>query len=461
MDKQSTKEIGLWNIVGLGVGGAVGSGIFVTLGSAIAKTGRSILPITVICVFYMLLAYWYNLAMSGVFVVDGGDYSMKGMLLPPLLTGYGGWTNVIWAFGCTGYALSLTSYLSSLWPVLGEHRKLCSAVLLTVFFLLTIRGNRVVTLFQNAATILLIGALMLFVVVGVAHVDVENYFSTMYDGGFCRNGFVGILSAIAIMGWACQGTTMGPVGVVPITKNPKRTIPMGIIVTCLIVSVVYGLMSFVAAGVLPYDDVAGQNLSVVANVIMPNHGAFAFFVIGGGVCALISSFLAVLAMIREPLSHMADDGWFPTTFRTKSKDGYPYFCFLLVYIVALVPILTNMSVDNAVSMLMIPTMLINAYLNIACITIPKKYPEQFAKRGVRFPLWLYNVCSILGGVCALIIAVTLFKDLTVGDMIVAACVVVIPIIFSAIALKTGSVDRKLLEQRREEIVDAVLTAEES
>ena len=78
MNKESTKKIGLWNIVGLGVGGAVGSGIFVTLGSAIAKTGRSILPITIICVFYMLLAYWYNLAMSGVFIIEGGDYSMKG-----------------------------------------------------------------------------------------------------------------------------------------------------------------------------------------------------------------------------------------------------------------------------------------------------------------------------------------------------------------------------------------------
>ena len=182
MNKESTKKIGLWNIVGLGVGGAVGSGIFVTLGSAIAKTGRSILPITIICVFYMLLAYWYNLAMSGVFIIEGGDYSMKGMLLPPLLTGYGGWSNVIWAFGFTGYALSLTSYLSSLWPALAEHRQLSSAILLTLFFLLTIKGNRVVTLFQNIATILLVGALVLFVVVGFAHVNVEDFFSASYDG---------------------------------------------------------------------------------------------------------------------------------------------------------------------------------------------------------------------------------------------------------------------------------------
>ena len=83
MNNENIKKIGLWNIVGLGVGGAVGSGIFVTLGSAIEKTGRSILPITIICVFYMLLAYWYNLGMSGIFVINGGDYSMKGRPCSP------------------------------------------------------------------------------------------------------------------------------------------------------------------------------------------------------------------------------------------------------------------------------------------------------------------------------------------------------------------------------------------
>lgn len=458
MSNKPEKKIGLWNIVGLGVGGAVGSGIFVTLGSAIGMTGRSVLPITVVCVFYMLLAYWYNLALSGVFVIHGGDYSMKGMLLPSLLTGYGGWTNIIWAFGCTGYALALTSYLSSLWPVLGEYNRLVSAVLLTLHFLLTIRGNRIVTLFQNVVTTLLIAALILFVVLGFSKVDPANFFNATADGGFFHGGFMGMISAIAIMGWACQGTTMGPVGVISITRNPKRTIPLGILVTCVVVSVVYGLMSYVAAGILPYDQVAGQNLSVAAKVFM-NPALFAFFIIGGGVCAIISSFLSVLAMIREPLSHMADDGWLPGVFRRKSKDGYPYFCFLLVYIVALVPILTGMSVNNAISMLMIPTMLINAYLNTACIIIPKKYPEQFAKRSIKFPTWIFNACSILGGFCALVIAITLFKDLTFRDAVVAGCIVIIPLIFSGIALKRKSVDRQILAQRRAEIVQDAMSAE--
>lgn len=172
-------------------------------------------------------------------------------------------------------------------------------------------------------------ALIPFVVVGFSHVDTVTFFSAGYDGGFFHSGFGGVISAIAIMGWACQGTTMGPVGVVPITKNPKRTVPLGILIGCVVVSAVYGLMSYVAAGVLPYDQIAGENLSVPASAIM-SPVLFAFFVIGGGVCA----------------------------------------------------------------------------------TIPKKYPEQFAKRSIKCPVWLFNAGSVFGGLCALVIAITLFMDLT-------------------------------------------------
>lgn len=217
-------------------------------------------------------------------------------------------------------------------------------------------------------------------------------------------------------------------------------------------------MSYVAAGVLPYDRIANQNLSVAAGAIM-SQGPFAFFVIGGGVCAIVSSFLAVLAMVREPLAHMADDGWLPAPFRKKSKDGYPYYCFLMVYIIALVPILTGISVGNAITMLMIPTMLINAYLNAACINIPRLYPEQFEKRSLKIPVWLFKALSILGGICALIIAVTLFKDLTPGNAVVAAFIVIVPLILSAAALKSGSVSGALLAKRRDEIVAAALKAE--
>lgn len=457
MKEKNLKKLGLWNIVGLGVGGAIGSGIFVTLGLAIFYTGRSILPVTVICAFYMLLAYWYNLGLSGIFIIEGGDYSMKGMLLPPLLTGFGGWANIIWAFGCTSYALAITSYLADLWPQIHSYSKIMSVFILTVFFLITAKGSRFVTLFQNIVTVMLIIALISFIFFGLPKINITQFFDSTYDGGLFHGGFTGLISAIAVMAWACQGATMGPVGVVVVTKNPKRMIPMGIIISTLIIAITYGLMSFVAAGILPYDNVANQNLSVVAKEILPSE-LFAFFVIGGGICAIISSFLMVLVMIRYPLIHMAEDGWLPKIFKAHNKDGYPYISYLLVYIIALIPILFGMSVNSAISMLMIPTMLINVYLNAYCAKIPDKFPEQFAKRSLKISIFSYKLCSWLGSLCAAIVAFTLFKELTFLDAIVAVCIIFFPLIFSWIALKK-SVDKNTLKMRKEEIIAKALKEE--
>lgn len=86
MEEQG-KKLNIWNIIGLGLGGAIGTGIFVLLGFGIAFTGRSIMLAVALGCFFMLLAYWYNLAIPTLFVLKGGDYSMKAMLFAPLLTG--------------------------------------------------------------------------------------------------------------------------------------------------------------------------------------------------------------------------------------------------------------------------------------------------------------------------------------------------------------------------------------
>ena len=71
---------------------------------------------------------------------------------------------------------------------------------------------------------------------------------------------------------------------------------------------------------------------------------------------------------------------------------------------------------------MIPTMLINIYMNLACLTLPKKYPEQWAQRSIKMPLWFYNICCVLGAFCAGVVAFNLFKDLTFNDAVFAVVI---------------------------------------
>lgn len=267
--EEKGKKLGLWNIVGLGLGGAIGTGIFVLLGYGIAYTGRSISLVVAIGCFFMLLAYWYNLAMPSMFVMKGGDYSMKAMLFNPFMCGISAWMTLVNGLAMSSYAVAMAQYLAIAIPALKNYQTIVAFVAITLFFLSTIKGSRFVTILENIVTIVLVAALALFVVFGIGKVDFGATFAST-DGGFFHGGFTGFVSALAVMGWACQGTTMAPVSMAAVTKNPKRTIPVGIIIITCMLAVVYGAMGIVAGGVLPYDQIAGQNISVTAEAIFPN-----------------------------------------------------------------------------------------------------------------------------------------------------------------------------------------------
>ena len=448
--EEKGKKLGLWNIVGLGLGGAIGTGIFVLLGYGIAYTGRSISLVVAIGCFFMLLAYWYNLAMPSMFVMKGGDYSMKAMLFNPFMCGVSAWMTLVNGLAMSSYAVALAQYLAIAIPALQNYQTIVAFVAMTLFFLSTVKGSRFVTILENIVTIVLVAALALFVAFGIGKVDFGATFSST-DGGFFHGGFTGFVSALAVMGWACQGTTMAPVSMAAVTKDPKRTLPLGIIIITCLLAVVYGAMGIVAGGVLPYDQIAGQNISVTAEAIFPN-ALYVFFVVGGGIGAIASSLLGGLGMFRYPLLQVANDGWLPPVFKKTDKNGYPYAIYLLFYIISIFPIVTGRSLDAIVSQVMIPTMLINIYMNLACLTLPKKHPEQWNARSIKMPLWFYNVCCVLGAFCAGVVAYNLFKDLTFNDAMFTVAIIVVMCVLTIIRLKQGAVKADDLQAKKEEIV---------
>ncbi len=442
------KKLTTRNIVGLGLGGAIGSGIFLLMGIGIADTGRSILPVVVIGCLFMLLAYWYQFVMPMMFVFEGGDYSMRTMIFGPLLTGCAGWMSILGGLAMAGYSVAITNYLEAVIPSVANMRVFVSIVVATIFFLITIRGSRVVTIVENLITVALVISLALFVIFGLPKVDPAAFFSSA-DGGFLRNGLSGFVAAIAIMSWACQGTTMGPVAMGPVTENPKRTIPVSIIYVTLFLAIIYGLMAYVAAGVLPFDQIAGKGLDVTAKVIFPDW-MYVVFVVGGGIGAIASSLMGTLAGVRYPLIRVAEDGWLPAIFKKTLSNGYPYMTYLVYYLFTVIPLILGIDIGSAVSLVMIPSMLFNLYMNFSCLTLPKRYPKQWEHRSLKLPLWLYNIGSALGGLCAALVAVMLFKGLTPVTAGICLVIILCMVCFSTLALKTGSVNKEALLERKKE-----------
>ena len=91
MKKESTaenkKKLGVAELACYGIGNCIGSGIFVSMGTAIGFTGRSITLALVCACIVVLFAYSYKTLMSGMFVLPGGHYSQSALLQPPILVG--------------------------------------------------------------------------------------------------------------------------------------------------------------------------------------------------------------------------------------------------------------------------------------------------------------------------------------------------------------------------------------
>lgn len=153
---QEKKSLGLFNIFSLGVGGAIGSGIFVMMGFGIAYTGRSIVLAVSVGCLYMLMAYMYHPIMASMFVLPGGDYDMKSMLLGPTMTGFSALTIVMGGLVLTSYGLAFASYFVSVFTSLADYQNIIAAILLIAFFAVSIKGTKIMATITSIITVILL-----------------------------------------------------------------------------------------------------------------------------------------------------------------------------------------------------------------------------------------------------------------------------------------------------------------
>ncbi len=440
------KKIGVPELMGYGIGNCIGSGIFVSMGVGIGYTGRSIpLALAAACVV-VLFAYAYKTIMAGMFAMPGGRYSQSALLQPPILVGFSAISMIFSGLAFAMYALSVVEYASTVFPQIAQYEKLISVALITLFFATTFLGGKFMGKFNAVMVGVLILSLLIYLIVGMPKVDFStaNPFSEGYFGG----GATGFIMAIALLSFACQGATM-PIDMTKDAKNPKKTMPVAILLTSLAVLIVYALIGIVSVGILPVEQVADKNLGVVAKEIFP-YPVFVIFIIGGACFAIATSLYSTIAGIQHPILSTVEDGWLPAFFGKKNKKGYPWVLMLVLYAVAIIPIFVDFGLQDLISIMMIPTMILNTVNNILVIRVIKKYPSAWKRSFFHMPMWLFYVVAIFSTLCSGIITAALFTTLESRDKWLICIVVVVIFAYSFYRLKAGKVDLKEIELARAE-----------
>ena len=239
------------------------------------------------------------------------------------------------------------------------------------------------------------------------------------------NGPMNFFTGVALLSFACGGAKFIAENADDI-ENPSTTIPKAIVLATSIVAVFYALIGIVAAGVLPVEQVAFENLTLVARTIFPTW-LYLFFVFGGAMFALLTTLTGTLSWVHRGLQAAARDGWLPEKLAEENKGGTPVVLLMVFFVMGALPIVTGMDLTLISNMGVGTDMLSEFMVLLACWKLPDILPEEFKKSN------FYMKKSTLHAVLVVIGAVMLFtsyvnlSDLTVPAAI--ACVVFIAVLF--------------------------------
>lgn len=440
------KKLGVAELMCYGIGNCIGAGVFVSMGTAIGFTGKSVPLALIIACIVVLFAYAFKTLMAGMFVLPGGVYSQQALLQPPLLVGVSAISTVFTGLAFAMYALSIVEYASTVFPSIVPYGKWIALAIITVFFITTFFGGKFMGKFNLILVAVLIFSLIVYIAIGLPQVDFSAIKPTSDD--YFKGGAGGFIMAVGILSFACQGATM-PIAMTADAKDPKRSLPKAILLASAVVMIVYCLIGIVTTGVLPIEQVADKSLGVVAKEIFP-YGVFVIFIIGGACFAIATSLYGAIASVQHPLMATIEDGWLPKFLGIKNKHGYPWVMMLILYIIAVVPIFVEIGLQDLISLMMIPVMVLNLINNILMFRLVKKYPNAWKTGFFRMPKWALYITLIFAIICDFLISAALFTTMKPGDQYVIIIMLAVLFGYSFYRIKAGKVNLHDLQKAKEE-----------
>lgn len=416
----STKELkrvlGFWGLFSTAVGQIIGAGIMTLLGSAIAMTGRSVPIAFLIAAILTILSIIPMIIIVGTVRVRGGQYTMVGLLAGEKMAGLFVLLFIASNISMAMYGISFANYFIPFFGI--GTTKVVAIGVLTIFFLLNIVGVDKMAKFQNIIVLFMCVALGLLAVFGLGKVDPDYLSADFYTGGI-----QGLLEASGLLTFAVGGAYV-IVNLSGEAKDPTRDIPIAIVTSTLAVAVLYAVISVVSAGVLPVSEVAGQSLSLVADFVLPK-AAYAFFMVGGAMFALISTMNAQYAWATKPIMQACDDGWLPEKLAyLHPKYKTPVILISILYVIAVISIISGLDISILGNLSLVSTNLIYLLINATLWKLPQIAPEEwknsYFKVGPAFMKVIVVISSLAAIVKVYLNAIRLSMPLIIGNIALVA-----------------------------------------
>ncbi|MGW3450988.1 amino acid permease [Streptomyces sp. NPDC001076] len=400
------RTMGLFQLICFGIGAIVGTGIFVGLSDSVAQAGPAVVVSFVLAAVTCVFTALSFAELGGAIPVSGSSYSFAYAGLGESTAFLVGWCLLLeYGISISAVAVGWSQYVNELLRSLtglqlphalsagpgdGGIVNLPAVIVIAMAAVLLVRGVR-----ESARATAAMAAVKLVILLAFCAIG----FSAFKDGNlvpFSPAGLGGIGAGTTAAFFSYIGfdaiTTAGEEA-----KNPRRDIPVAILVCMGVVTLLYCAVALAAIGAIGGDQVAGRPaaLSYVVNQVTGSTiggGVIAF----GAVVAIASVVLAVMYGQTRILMSMSRDGLIPRVFEKVSpRTATPVAGTLIVAAVFALPA-AFASLDAVMNLCTIGTLAIMAVVNIAVIALRRREPAL--ARTFRVPL--YPVAPLLGvGFC--------------------------------------------------------------
>ena len=420
-DRHFVKTMNAWDLMAMGIGAVIGTGIFILPGTVAEQDAGpgvtiSFLFAAIVC---GLAAMCYT-EFSSALPVAGSAYSYGNIVFGEFLGWILGWALVLEymlavASVSTGWAAYFNSFIASLGiklpsalagpfnPHAGSYINIVAVVIVLLITWMLSRGVRSSTRINDTAVVIKLAIILAFILVGLFFIKPANYhpFLPYHLSGTFRGAtvvFFAFLGFDAVSGSAAE------------VKEPRKNMPVGIIGTLLVATVLYMGISIILTGMVKYTklDVANP----VAFALQMVHQTWLAGLLSLG--ALVGMFTMMVTTIYSSsrlLYSIGRDGLLPGFLsQVDPKKHVPQKALWIVGII--VAILGGLvSLDQLTSLVNIGTLL--AFTLVSFGIIPLRHRKDIGNKG-GFQVPFYPVLPIVSGVACLAMMVMLSKETWIG-----------------------------------------------
>src|SRR4030081_804323 len=369
------RSLGPMNLVALGIGGIIGAGLFVRTAAAIAdRAGPSVVLAFMLAGIGCAFAGLCYAEFASMIPIAGSAYTYSYTTMGEFIAWIIGWDLVLeYAVGAATVAIAWSQYFNKVLQYMGLHvpyqwyhspfevgmgtdagvhgiMNLPAVFILLILSALLIRGTQESAVVNSIIVVTKVAIVLMVIFIGWGFMNPGNHtpyipaattYTTSQGVTHAYGGLMGILGAAGVVFFAFIGFDAVSTAAQE-AKNPKRDMPIGILGSLVVCTVLYVLFSHVLSGVATVEDfrIAGKEASVAFAISKYMIGyewlsKFVTFAILAGFSSVILVMLMGQSRVFFSMSH---DGLVPKIFsevhpkfRTPWKANMLLFLFTALF----------------------------------------------------------------------------------------------------------------------------------